>query len=121
MGESSDPSTKVAAHARPTESRKQGPHPPNARNGSQQNGTAGNAALRSAQRPLDVTDNDSFPTLSGGKSKAGKSKKASDMDEGEISGDRAKMYLEELKRKKDEAQAAQTAYGAAESVLGGDD
>jgi len=87
----------------------------------QQNGAAKTAAVPSKQ--LDVKDNDAFPSLGGSaKSKPAKNKREPLVaDESEISGERAKEYLEEVKRKKAEASAEQTATNAAESVLGGDD
>ena len=74
-------------------------------------------------KTLDVHDNDAFPTL--GAAKPSKKKIPRPREDGEefseISGDKAKAYLEEVKRMKDEAQAESTAKGAAEAVLQGID
>ncbi|KAK3649669.1 hypothetical protein LTR56_006629 [Elasticomyces elasticus] len=75
-------------------------------------------------RSLNVADKEAFPTLGGAKPKFGaRSTKTQQLDDGqmsEISGDRARAYLEEVKRKKAEADAEMTATGAAEAVLGGE-
>ncbi|KAK5169395.1 uncharacterized protein LTR77_005370 [Saxophila tyrrhenica] len=76
-------------------------------------------------------DNDAFPALSTPSPKGPQPKKKSRKspqetkdvgdDFSEISGDKAKAILEEVKRKKDEKQAEDTATLAAESVLDGID
>lgn len=76
-------------------------------------------------KPLNVADNDAFPTLGAAKPKPARnaSKQIDDVpseNASEISGDRAKAYLAELQRKKADAHAELTAMGAAESVLGDD-
>jgi terminal uridylyltransferase len=74
-------------------------------------------------KTLDVHDNEAFPTL--GAAQPSKKKTPRPREDGEefseISGDRAKAHLEEIKRMKDEAQAESTAKGAAEAVLKGID
>ncbi|KAK4542181.1 hypothetical protein LTR36_007028 [Oleoguttula mirabilis] len=77
-----------------------------------------------ASKSLDVADKESFPAL-GGAAKAKKNGHKQDADgdvanTSEISGDRAKAYLEELKMKKADAHAELTATAAAEAVLGGE-
>jgi terminal uridylyltransferase len=69
-------------------------------------------------RAFNVDDNDAFPSLGKPLASPGK-KKESQTNFSEISGDKARAYLEEVKRKKDEAQAESTATLAAESVLDG--
>ncbi|KAK0304712.1 hypothetical protein LTR01_007211 [Friedmanniomyces endolithicus] len=76
-------------------------------------------------RAPNVTDQDAFPTLGGAKpakppARSPASKGSEKGQTGEISGDRARAYLAELKRKKAEADAETTATGAAEAVLGGE-
>ncbi|KAK0904668.1 hypothetical protein LTR57_018638 [Friedmanniomyces endolithicus] len=75
-------------------------------------------------RAPNVTDQDAFPTLGGSKAKLparSSAHKGSEKGQtGEISGDRARAYLAEVKRKKAEADAESTATGAAEAVLGGE-
>ncbi|KAK5680236.1 hypothetical protein LTS10_007163 [Elasticomyces elasticus] len=75
-------------------------------------------------RSLNVADKEAFPTLGGAKPKFGarntKTQQSDDGQMSEISGDRARAYLEEVKRKKAEADAEMTATGAAEAVLGGE-
>ncbi|KAK4893454.1 hypothetical protein LTR27_008136 [Elasticomyces elasticus] len=74
-------------------------------------------------RSLNVADKEDFPTLGGAKPKFGARNTKTQQDDGqmsEISGDRARAYLEEVKRKKAEADAEMTATGAAEAVLGGE-
>ena len=81
---------------------------------------------------LNVKDADAFPTLGAASSSASSSASKSSKrrsphkrnpstgagEWSEISGDKAKAVLDEVKRKKDEAQAESTAMGAAEAVLG---
>ncbi|KAK0249093.1 hypothetical protein LTS09_015766 [Friedmanniomyces endolithicus] len=75
-------------------------------------------------RAPNVTDQDAFPTLGGAKAKLparSSAHKGSEKGQtGEISGDRARACLAEVKRKKAEADAESTATGAAEAVLGGE-
>lgn len=69
------------------------------------------------QKALNVTDTDAFPSLGAPKPKqnarparpAGTKKKQDAVEAGEISGDKAKAYLEDLKRQKAEAAANNTA------------
>jgi terminal uridylyltransferase len=71
-----------------------------------------------------VNDNVAFPTLGAAKpskKKALRSREEAGEEFSEISGERAKAHLEEVKRMKDEAQAESTATGAAEAVLSGID
>lgn len=76
-------------------------------------------------KQLNVQDNDAFPTLAAQpklkKKQAVRARESSAREPGEeygeISGATAKAYLEEVKRKRDEAQAESTAMGAAEAVL----
>lgn len=69
-------------------------------------------------RPLDFADSSAFPTLGGPKMSKRSPKTGADGGNfSEISGDKARVYLEEVKRKKDEEQAESTAMGAAEAVL----
>ncbi|KAK3112995.1 hypothetical protein LTR53_010142 [Teratosphaeriaceae sp. CCFEE 6253] len=90
-----------------------------------QHGQVKSGNARVPQRgPINVTDNDAFPTLGAGKAKP-QARKATtkEADAGEmsvISGDRAKAYLEQVKRKKAEADVESTAKGAAEAVLDGE-
>jgi terminal uridylyltransferase len=73
-------------------------------------------------KPLDVHDSDVFPTLGAAKPSKKMPRPREEGEEfSEISGDRAKAHLEEIKRMKDEAQAESTAKGAAEAVLNGID
>ena len=74
-------------------------------------------------RDLDIHDNNAFPSLSPAKPSKKKLSQAHNPNDefSEISGDKAKALLEEVKRKKDEAQAESTATGAAEAVLGDSD
>ncbi|KAK1066275.1 hypothetical protein LTR74_007323 [Friedmanniomyces endolithicus] len=85
---------------------------------------AGASARPPQSRALNVTDQDAFPTLGGAKAKPSARTPASKGYEkgqtGEISGDRARAYLAEVKRKKAEADAESTGTGAAEAVLGGE-
>jgi len=75
-------------------------------------------------KAINVADSDAFPTLGAAKAKPAMHKpKVDERDSGDmrvISGDRAKAYLEELRRKKAEADAEITAKSAAEAVLGGE-
>ncbi|KAK5125741.1 hypothetical protein LTR85_012015 [Meristemomyces frigidus] len=76
-----------------------------------------------ASKTLNMADSDSFPALGAAKPKKNGHKQSVDLNEdnsSEISGDRAKAYLEELKRKKADAHAEFTATAAAEAVLGGE-
>ena len=96
-------------------------------------GTKGNK--KSPQTPstpkspnsLNVKDNDAFPSLGSSsgtkfsKRRSPHKRSPSAGEWSEISGDKAKAVLDEVKRKKDEAQAESTAMGAAEAVLVGDD
>ncbi|KAK3705457.1 hypothetical protein LTR37_013274 [Vermiconidia calcicola] len=80
-------------------------------------------ARPAAQQALDMQNSEAFPSL--GTAKPQKKKAVSQVhnpsDEfGEISGDKAKALLEEVKRKKYKAQAESTATLAAEAVLGDD-
>ena len=82
------------------------------------------AAVPPKTKQLEFHDSDAFPALGGPKS-AGKDKSGRlahvhgpSEDFSEISGEKAKAVLEEVKRKRDEAQAESTAMGAAEAVLG---
>lgn len=79
---------------------------------------------KTAPKPkqLNLADNEDFPSLGPAKpKKQNVPNPAANGDFGEISGNRAQAYLHDLKTKKEEAQAEQTATGAAESVLDGDD
>lgn len=74
---------------------------------------------------LNVKDNNAFPTLCAasstkpsGKRRSPQKRNPSEGEWSEISGDKAKAVLDEVKRKKDEAQAESTALGAAQAVLG---
>lgn len=73
---------------------------------------------------LNVKDDDAFPSLGSGSTKSSSKKRSSHKrtpsqgEWSEISGDQAKAVLDEVKRKRDEAQAESTAMGAAEAVLG---
>ncbi|EMC92943.1 hypothetical protein BAUCODRAFT_77162 [Baudoinia panamericana UAMH 10762] len=71
-------------------------------------------------QPLNLADNEAFPALGGRFGKANGNGKVQKANVSEISGDRAKAYLEEVKRKKADADAERTATGAAEAVLGDD-
>ena len=75
-------------------------------------GQGGAETSQPNRKPVDITDNDAFPTLGSKNTKLQK-------NDGfvEISGERAKAYLEGLKRKKAEAQAEDVATSAAEAVL----
>ncbi|KAM0721144.1 hypothetical protein Q7P37_003431 [Cladosporium fusiforme] len=84
-------------------------------------------AQKSTQpKPLNVTDTDAFPSLGAPKpkqtsrsAKPAGAKKKQDLDEaGSISGDKAKAYLEELKRQKADEAAQTTASDVAEKSLG---
>ena len=77
----------------------------------------------SQARALDLHDNEAFPTLGAMKPTKKKAPHAREADEefSEISGDKAKAHLAEVKRMKDEEQAESTAKGAAEAVLNGID
>lgn len=93
----------------------------------QQNGRLPSRGVRSgpppATKPLNMADNDSFPALGTSKAKrnvANQGVEGDNAHSSEISGDRAKAYLEELKRKKADAHAEFTATAAAEAVLGGE-
>lgn len=102
-------------------------HKPN-----QANGRAPRPAKKSPQTPtppkansLNVKDDDAFPSLGTASGKSSKRRSPhkrtpSAGEWSEISGDKAKAVLDEVKRKKDEAQAESTAMGAAEAVLGDD-
>lgn len=67
--------------------------------------------------PLNVSDQDAFPTLGS----ASRRKKSTGGNFAAISGDAALAYLDDFRRKKAEAQAESTAMGAAEAVLSEDD
>lgn len=73
----------------------------------------------SSSSPLDVGDQDAFPTL--GTANASRRKKSAGGNFAAISGNAAQAYLDEFRRKKAEAQAESTAMGAAEAVLSEDD
>ncbi len=97
---------------------------PQHRSGAQQQHSPANSKL------FNPSDNDAFPALSTPPAKAPRSKrnkksppeiKDDATNYSEISGDKARLILEEVKRKKDEAQAESTATLAAESVLNGID
>lgn len=76
----------------------------------------------SQQRTLNVTDTDAFPSLGAPKPKqnarppkpAGTKQKQDWLKGGEISGDKAKAYLEDLKRRKAEEAAKTAAAGVSE-------
>ena len=75
------------------------------------------------KKSLNVHDTEAFPSL--GPARSAKNKRGlhhdPPMDEySEISGEKAKKVLEEVQRKKVDAQMESTATGAAESVLGDD-
>jgi terminal uridylyltransferase len=78
-------------------------------------------------KSFNIDDNDAFPSLGGPGSRSTPGKKKVQQirdvssDFSEISGDKARAVLDEVKRKKDEAAAETTATLAAESVLDGDD
>ncbi|EME88717.1 uncharacterized protein MYCFIDRAFT_87561 [Pseudocercospora fijiensis CIRAD86] len=80
---------------------------------------------RPKPKPLDTDDQGAFPTLGAAKDVNPRRKKSGSVGKGttynEIAGDQAAAYLEEFRRKKAEAQAETTAFGAAEMVLNGDD
>ncbi|KAK5132686.1 hypothetical protein LTR08_008730 [Meristemomyces frigidus] len=73
--------------------------------------------------PFDTKDAGAFPALGGAKQQKKKDVQKSFVDSSdtsEISGDRARVYLEELSRKKADRHAEMTARRAAEAVLGDD-
>ncbi|KXT18621.1 hypothetical protein AC579_9781 [Pseudocercospora musae] len=105
-------------------------------NAQQQNGQPRGANDRNRQRPqgqqprvkpkqLDTEDKEAFPTLGAAKDMKSRPKKSGSGGKStsyqEIAGGQAAAYLEEFRRKKAEAQAETTAFGAAEMVLNGDD
>lgn len=72
---------------------------------------------------LNVADNNAFPTLGSAKPKKtslSHKRAPSEGEFSEITGEKAKAVLDEVKRKKDEAQAESTAMGAAQAVLDGE-
>lgn len=83
------------------------------------NGTPRTTAPHKGTSPLNVSDQDAFPTL--GTANAARRKKSANGNFAAISGNAAQAYLEDFRRKKAEAQAESTAMGAAEAVLSEDD
>lgn len=126
LGGSNGPVTRPGTQERPEpgsgpSSEVRALRPARNRDTAHQYGSARTATPPQPSKRLDVKDNGAFPTLATAKPRPANSKNEPAANQSEISGDRAKAYLEELRRKRAEVQAEQTAYGAAESVLGGDD
>lgn len=77
--------------------------------------------VAATQHRFDVIDDDSFPTLGAGSQNSSKKRNPARENWSEISGDEARRVLEDVQRRRDEAQAESTAMGAAEAVLGDSD